>query len=202
MFQRGTNLCGIESGMATTTASTGDVVQPVVWTTATGGGFSSSNCGYAGSVSSYMTMSSPSLDYCGNKCAATSTCNYFTYAGTTCTFWTFSSTSTVKPVAYVDSTQKCGSVVKRPTFTWTTSGLMQTSTNCDLNGSFSGLTFSGSMSLTSCQNYCLNTYPNNCNFFTLSTTGTCSLKLGKKGAQPSVMYSSANSNCGYVSTRF
>ena len=204
MFQRGTNLCGIENDMTTTTASTGDVVQPVVWTNTTGG-FSYSNCGFAAPLSSTQSMSSSSMtvDYCGNRCVATSTCDYFTFSGTTCTFLNLASSS-VKPVAYVDQSQLCGSVVSRvSSIVWTTDGTIQTSANCDfmlLSGSVSIATVPGTATLAQCKTYCTTTYPSYCNFFTLSTAGVCT--LNKSTTKPSPVMSSAKSNCGWVPTRF
>jgi len=204
MFKRGVNLCGIESSMSTTTASTGDVVQPVVWKNGISGFYSYSNCGYAGTVISYSTASSTSmtLDTCGNNCAGSSTCNYFTFSGTTCTFLTFAS-SPFKPVAYIDSTQSCGSVISRPTFNWTTSGQIQYSSNCDMtiqNGSWNTATVPGTATLAQCLTYCSTTYPSYCSFFSLSTTGVCSLKTSS--TKPTPTYSSTNSNCGWIPTKF
>ena len=200
MFQRGINLCGIESEMATTTPSTGDVVKPVVWKNSTSG-YSSSNCGYAGFVSSSSSMASKSLDNCGSQCVAISTCNYFSFSNSTCSFLTFASLS-AQPLAYVDPTQSCGSVIKRPIFNWTTNGTVQTSSNCDftLIGSYSSATIPGTSTLDKCITYCTTTYPSYCNFFTLSTAGVCTLK--KSTTKPSPVINSANSNCGWVPSQF
>ena len=181
-------------------------MKKVVWKEATGGYFSYSNCGYAGTtVLSTRTSDSMTVDRCGNICAATSTCNYFTFAGTACKMMTSSSAS-FKPVAYVDSTRSCGRVLATPTFTWMKfhdkQGIMvQISTKCDLNGSSTGSEFNDPMKLSKCRDECLKD-ENGCNFFTLSNKGICSLMLATAGAKPSIMYSPTNSECGYIPSRF
>ena len=175
-------------------------VSSVVWKTSTGGYYSYSNCNFVASDFS-TTRSSSSLDHCGNLCVGTSTCNYFTYSGTSCTFLTFA--TSVKPFAITDSTKSCGFVVSRPTFTWITDGTIQTSSNCDfmlLSGSVSIATVPGTSTLAQCKTYCTTTYPSYCNFFTLSTAGVCVLK--KSTVEPSPVMSSANSNCGWVPSKF
>lgn len=203
MVKRGVNFCGIESNMATTTASTGDPVQKVNWNSGPGGFYNYSNCGYVtGNLISTSTLSPLTLDDCGNRCVATSTCNYFTFSQSTCTFLTFSSSS-FKPISYPDSSLTCGSVINRWAINWTTEGQLQFSSNCEFQeiGSYSYYTFSGAMSLSDCKNYCLTTYPSYCNHFTLSSTGVCTMKLSQVGSKPTPIYSSANSNCGWVPTR-
>ena len=205
MYQRGINLCGIEDDMKTTTSSTGDVIKPVVWKNSTvppNGLYASSNCGYLNTFSSSMTTSSSTLDDCASQCVGTSDCNYFTYSGTTCIFLYFD--PSVQPLAYVDPTQSCGSVISRPSFAWTTDGDMQTSTNCDFNGGWSGTSLGESTSLEDCISNCLTTYSDSCNFFTLDSDGTCSLlqaETNGDGSEPPVKYSSTNTNCGYVPSR-
>ena len=173
----------------------------VTFKNSTGGYYSYANCSYT-SPSGYSStsMSASSLDNCGNLCAATSTCNYFTFSGTTCSFLTFA--TSVTPFAITDSTQSCGSVIKRPIFNWTTNGTVQTSTNCDftLIGSYSSATIPGTSTLAKCITYCTTTYPSYCNFFTLSTAGVCTLK--KSTTKPSPVINSANSNCGWVPSKF
>ena len=152
MYQRGINLCGIEYRMKTTTPSTGDPAQfcgtvvsrvsSVTFKTATGGSYSHANCNFVSSDSS-TTRSASSLDICGNLCVASSDCNYFTYKKTTCTFMVFA--TSVKPFAYVDSTQSCGSVVSRVssvTFTNATGGSYSYA-NCNFltSGGVSSTTF-------------------------------------------------------------
>lgn len=205
MIKRGANICGIENYMVTTTASTGDAVQTVNWSSSPGGYYNYSNCGYAqGNLVSSSTMSPLTLDDCGNRCVAKSTCNYFTFSQTACTFLTFSSSSFI-PIAYSDSTQTCGSVVQRFEINWITEGQLQYASNCDfqkaagVSGSY--YTLSTAMSLSDCKNFCLTTYPGYCNHFTLSSSGTCIMKLSPIGSKPTPIYSSANSNCGWIPTR-
>ena len=189
------------------TQSCGSVVKrvPVAWTNGSGGYYSSSNCGYASeSGYEYNAYSPFTFEDCANLCASISACNYFTFKGNVCKFLTFAS-PTVKPVAYVDSTQMCGSVVSRPNFDWQTDGLIQISSNCDvlIPGPFGYSPIPGSITLDDCIAYC-EAYPDYCNFFTLSTDGVCTLKKSSnlKITAPFTIYSSANSNCGYVPSEF
>ena len=116
MFQRGTNLCGIENVMTTTTASTGDVVQEqFVWTT-DGTIQTSSNCDFtllSGSVSIATVPGTATLAQCKTYCTTTypSYCNFFTLSTAgVCTL----NKSTTKPSPVMSSAKSnCGWVPTR-----------------------------------------------------------------------------------------
>ena len=60
-------------------------------------------------------------------------------------------------------------------------------------------------SLTDCKSRCLYSPNNDCNHFTLSSTGTCTLMLGQYGSKVKTIYDdSANPNafCGIIPTRY
>ena len=56
--------------------------------------------------------------------------------------------------------------------------------------------------LSQCALPCGLKYKNNCNFFTLSKTGVCTLKRTKNKPSSTAVTSDANSHCGWIPSQF
>ena len=218
MFQRGANVCGIENYMQTVMA--GDIVQPVRnWQTGPGGYYkSASNCISACYRSdSSIPFTATSLDNCAMRCAIAQDCKSFSFAGgNTCTHYSFwslfvgdpSNVTFAYPTTDSSASTSCGVVLKKWTAEWITEGQSKYFRKCTFvdfdNLQKPSSTIAGASSLTDCNSKCLNS-PNDCNHFTLSSTGTCTLMLGQYGSKVKTVFDdSANPNafCGIIPSRY
>lgn len=216
MIQRGANVCGIENSM--TTVSAGDIIQPISnWQTGPGGYYkSASNCFYAGyQADKSVPFTASSLDICGMRCATKSDCTSFSFTGNSCTHFTFlspfigdpSNVAFAYPTKDSSTTSSCGVVLKKWTVDWITDGQSQYLTKCtfvDFDSLLKQSTIPGTSSLNDCNSKCLNS-PSDCNHFTLSSTGTCKLMLGRFGSKVKTVFDdSANPNayCGLIPSRY
>ena len=132
-MKRGVNLCGIEGSPHVTTVSTGDVPPGIPfkfqWNTTTDGLVKYSNCSYTGEK--YFTITG-SAAFCGYICAATPTCASFVWWSDWCDMFTQSAKKVISLAADIDS-HKCGDVISRPNFNFTSgsNGIAMYGKNCE-----------------------------------------------------------------------